>query len=233
MTESPQGTLKNTLQGSLTGLFVEFDHLPWLLANLDNPGSYDPNWPEVLHSIRAGMDEQGLEWLDDLPNHPAVEMPLLEDAVAGARQLCERVGLIEGEALTDSGRKVAVLKELVPETRRNLLAPILAQGVEAALVGQDGAPLVPLLRDAAEGLSSAKSPWARQTPGLFPVEVAAIVHWACLDIERAHAVFRDIAANRESAMKGEAPPGGSVIDAEFAYDVATEFYMERSELLGW
>ena len=56
--------------------------------------------------------------------------PSLEKAVAGARQPCERVGLTTGNALTDSGRNVVVLKGLNPETRRNLFAPVLAEGVE-------------------------------------------------------------------------------------------------------
>ena len=143
MTEPGQRTLKNTLQGSLSGLFVEFDHLPWLLGNLGEPGRSGPDWEDVLHDVRDGMDEQGVEWIDGLPPYPMVERPSLHEAVVGARQLCERVGLIKEDALTDSGRKVAVLQGLGPDARRNLLASILAKGIEPALVGQDDTPLVP------------------------------------------------------------------------------------------
>ena len=211
---------------------MEFDHLPWLLGNLDKPGPRGPDWPQVLHSIHAGMDEQGVEWIDDLPPYPSVERPSLDEAVAGARQLCERVGLIKKDPLTDSGRGGAELTRLDRETRLNLLAPILATGVESALVGQDDAPLVPLLRDAARRTSNASSPWAQQLPGLLPVGVAAIIHWACLDIERAHALIRDFEDYRDLAMQGEAPPDEGGISAELTYDDTTEFYREHRDLLG-
>ena len=130
------------LQGGLSGLFVEFDHLPYLLADLDRPGLSGPDWPQVLHSIRAAMEEGDLPWIDDLPAYPTVLMPSLDEAVEGARQLCERVGFIEAGAMTDSGRKVAALVALDRDTHRQLLAPLLATGVESALVGQEGTSLV-------------------------------------------------------------------------------------------
>lgn len=103
MTDTGQATLKNTLQGSLSGSFVEFDHLPWLLANLDKPGRSGPDWPQVRHSIRTGMEERGQDWINDLPPNSVVEMPPVNETVVGARQLCGRLGLIEGNALTSSG----------------------------------------------------------------------------------------------------------------------------------
>ena len=119
------------------------------------------------------------------------------------------------------GRGGAELTRLDREIRLNLLAPILATGVESALVGQDDAPLVPLLRDAARRTSNASSPWAQQLPGLLPVEVAAIIHWACLDIERAHALIRDFEDYRDLAMQGEAPPDEGGISAELTHDDTT------------
>ena len=242
MAESNQGTQNaggtppvssTALQGGLSGLFVEFDHLPYLLANLDRPGRSGPDWPQVLHGIRAWMDELGVEWIDDLPDYPAVLMPSLEAAAEGARQLCERVGFIEAGAMTDSGRKVAALMELGRDTHRQLLAPILATGVESALVGQEGASLVHLLRGAAQRISDARSPWAQQCPGLLPVEVAAIGHWACIDIQRAHALARDIEINRDLAMaEEESPSDPEEADAEHTYEATTQFYMEHRDLLG-
>ena len=137
--------------------------------------------------------------------------------------------------MTDSGRGGAVLTGLDRETCRNLLAPILAKGVESALVGQDGVPLVPLLRDAAQRASNASSPWAQQLPGLLPVEVATIIHWACLDIERAHTLIRDFEGYRDLAMQGEDPLEAGGISAEnavYTYDATTEFYREHRDLLG-
>ena len=64
MTESGWRTLRNALEDSLSGSFVEFDRLPWLLANLEKPVWRGPDWPQVLHSIRAGMEERGEAWID-------------------------------------------------------------------------------------------------------------------------------------------------------------------------
>ena len=242
MAESDQGTQNaggippvpsTALQGGLSGLFVEFDHLPYLLADLDRPIRSGPDWPQMLHVIRAEMEELGLPWIDDLPDYPAVLMPSLEAAAEGARQLCERVGFIEAGAMTDSGRKVVALVELDRDTHRQLLAPILAKGVEPALVGQEGTSLVPLLRGAAQRISDARSPWAQQCPGLLPVEVATIGHWACIDIQRAHALARDIEINRNLAMaEVDILLEPEEADAEYIYEATTEFYMEHRALLG-
>ena len=76
MIEIGPQTQNNALQGGLSGPFVEFEHLPWLLDYLGEPGRPGPDWEDVLAEIRYGMDKEGVEWMDGLPARPMVERPL-------------------------------------------------------------------------------------------------------------------------------------------------------------
>ena len=103
------------------------------------------------------------------------------------------------------------------------------------LLGQDGLPIIPLLRRAAEHLSASTNLWARECPGLVPVEIGAIVYWASVDARRAHVLVRDIEINRDVAMHRvgppdqDAPPG---TNAGRHFDRILEFYLAHRDLGG-
>ena len=221
------------LIGGFSGLFVEFDQLPHLLASLKRRSRGTQGirlWEEILHGGRAWRTDAGLDWLDDLPPFSSDSEPDLRLSAEGAWRLAERVGFIELGKLKDSGREAAALVDLDIADSRLLFAPMLAKGVRSKLVGQDGVPLLPLLRRAARRLSGTKRPWARQCPGLLPVEVATIAHWACTDVPYTGNLVRDIELNRDLAMHEDGPPDEK--DAEYHYERTTESYLERPDLLG-
>lgn len=222
-----------TLLGGLSGLFVEFDQLPYLLASMKRRSRSTQGirlWEQILHGGRAWRTDEGLDWLDDLPPFSSGSEPDLRLSTEGAWELAERVGFIESDRLTDSGRKVAAFVDLGRWAHRQLLAPTLAKGVESELVGQGGVPIVPLLRRAVQHLSDTERPWVRLCPGLLPVEVATIAHWARTEVRYAGHLVRDIELNRDLAMHGEGPPDEG--DDEYYYEKTTEFYLERPDLLG-
>ena len=222
-----------TLLGGLSGLFVEFDQLPYLLASMKRRSRSTQGirlWEQILHGGRAWRMDEGLDWLDDLPPFSSDSEPDLRLSAEGAWRLAERVGFIESDRLTDSGRKVAAFVDLGRWAHRQLLAPTLAKGVESELVGQGGVPIVPLLRRAVQHLSDTERPWVRLCPGLLPVEVATIAHWACTDVPYTGNLVRDIELNRDLAMHEEGAP--DEVDDEYYYEKTTEFYLERPDLLG-
>ena len=190
------------LRGGLSGLFVDFDLLPDLFAGLDKSSERTAavaRWSAFLEA--SGFDSRAID-----PHEFPVPQPAATLAADGAWRLAERLGFIASGTLTDLGREVSAFAELDSASRRESLAPVLAQGVESALLGQGGLPIVPLLRRAAECLAATTNLWARECPGLVPVEVGAIVYWACVDAQRAHILVRDIEINRDVAMHRVGPP---------------------------
>ena len=71
-----------------------------------------------------------------------------------------------------------------------------------------------------------------RVPALLPVEVAAIVHWACFIIERPQALAGELETNRETAISKESPPDAGEVDAEYLHEATTEFYRENGGPVG-
>ena len=217
------------LRGGLSGLFVDFDLLPDLFAGLDQSSERTAAvalWSAFLEA--SGFDSRAID-----PHEFPVEQPAATLAADGAWWLAERLGFIASGTLTDLGREVAAFAELDSASRRESLAPVLAKGVESVLLGQDGLPIIPLLRRAAERLAASTNLWARECPGLVPVEVGAIVYWACVDAQRAHILVRDIEINRDVAMHRVGPPDPDApagANAERHFDRILEFYLEHPDL---
>ena len=218
------------LRGGLSGLFVDFDLLPDLLADLgQRPGDRGdaiPRWAAFLEA--AGFDARAID-----PDEHPVPQPAATLAAEGAWRLAERLGFAVAGGLSDAGREVAAFARLDPSRRREAMAPVLAQGVEAALRGQNDAPIIPLLRRAARTLAASTNLWVRECPGLAPVEVGAIVYWACVDAQRAQVLVRDIEINRDVAMHlvGAPNPDLSIrANLERHFDRVMEFYTDHPGL---
>ena len=224
---SPIPTL--ALRGGLSGVFADFDHLPALFADVNELGSRRETvarWARLLEEL--GFDDRHID-----PDEYPVAQPEAALAAEGAWRFAECMGFIAAGELTETGREAADFARLDAVRRHEALAPILAKGVESALVGQGGEPILPLLRQAAQRLAASKNLWVRECPGLLPVEVGAIVHWACVDLQRAHTLVRDIEINRDVAMHRVGPPTPNAragANAERHFERVSEFYLEHPEL---
>ena len=72
--------------------------------------------------------------------------------------------------------RVAALEALETERRRGVLAPLLADGVNDPLIGEEDAPILSsLLWPAAQKLAEITNLWVCECPRLVPAEVDAIV----------------------------------------------------------
>lgn len=213
------------LRGGLSGEFLDFDLLPPLLADLDANASSPAvrRWAELLDAW--GFDSRHFD-----PNGGRLASDV---AAEGAWRLANRVGWVRDGLSTGDGKAVAALAGVGGDARRQALAPLLRKGVERVLVGQGGAPIAPLLVCAARRLAASTNLWVRVCPALLPVEVGAIVHWACMDIGHAESLVADVEINRDVAMQRvgppspDAPPGANL---ERHVERVMEFYMEHASL---
>ena len=224
---SPVPTL--ALRGGLSGVFTVFDHLPVLLAGLDDPGDRPETvarWAALLESF--GFEDRHI----DLDDYPVIQSEATL-AAEGAWRFAESMVFIASGSLTDTGRQVAEFAGLDSAGRRKALATMLAESVESALVGQGGAPILPLFRQAAQRLAESENLWVRECPGLLPIEVGTIVHWVCVDLNHAYTLVRDIEINRDLAMHRVGPPNPNApagANAERHFERVSEFYLEHPDL---
>ena len=69
----------------------------------------------------------------------------------------------------------------------------------------------------------------------MPVEVAAVVHWACIDFRHAQSLVKDIEINRGVAMRRGGPPNPDVsleANRERHFERVVECYVEQPGLGG-
>ena len=148
-------------------------------------GETTADWADWLSEV--GFDHRHVD-PDELP----AGMSVADSIAADAWRFAQRMGFIDSDGLTDAGRKVAALVALDTERRRAALAPVLADRVDERLLGQGNAPILPLLRRAAQSLTETTNLWARECPRLIPIEVSAIVHWASVDLMRAYKLVEKV-----------------------------------------
>ena len=93
----------------------------------------------------------------------------------------------------------------------------LAVGVRDCMIGQDGIEIVPLLQRDASILARTNHVWARCCPGLVPVEMEAIVYWACVASPRYLKLLDELILLRDVAMhQHREPPDSRVSNTENA-----------------
>ena len=215
------------LRGGLCGEFADFGLLPALVSAL-NPESDSPavsGWADLLDEL--GFDSRHID-PDDGRSASTV-------AAEGAWRLANRIGLVRDGQATETSQAVAVLAGIDAEARQKALAPLLRTGVESALAGQGGKPIIPLLERAAQALAESTNLWVRVCPALMPIEVGAIVHWACIDFRHAEALVKDIEINRDVAMHRSGPPDPNAptgANLERHFERVMEFYMDQPGLGG-
>ena len=91
-------------------------------------------------------------------------------------------------------------------------------------------PIADLLRRAARDLAKTTNLWAQECPALIPVEVGAIVYWACVNRPRAEELVDNIVSRRDVSMHCYQAPNPAADVGEHArlhFDRVSEFYGER------
>ena len=149
-------------RGGLSGVFTDFDHLPTLIADMDQPR----HRPETIARWAALLEKLRIEDRHIDPDDYPVIRTEATLAADGAWCFAESMVFIASGSLTDTGRQVAEFAGLDAAMRQESLAPILAAAVEGALVGQGGAPILPLLRQAAQTLAESEKPMGARMPRL-------------------------------------------------------------------
>ena len=211
------------MRNGLSGAFLDFHRLPRMLARAGYLGGREQITDDWAHWLdRYGFEHSHLD-PDELPSDVSAANLIAADAWRFVR----RMGFIGPRGLTESGRVLADFPALASYRCREALAPILAERVEDLLRGEGGVSILPLLRHAAANLAETTNLWARECPGLLPSEVSEIVHWACVDHQRANELVDNIVSWRDSAMNrypGPDPAAAAGANAHFHADKVSEFY---------
>ena len=110
----------------------------------------------------------------------------------------------------------------------------LAVGVRDCMIGQDGIEIVPLLQRGASIQAKINHVWARSCPGLLPVEMEAIVYWACVASPRCLKLLDELILLRDLAMhQRREPPDRRVrntVNAEIHEEGVTNLYLTHRDL---
>ena len=119
------------------------------------------DWAAVLKQTDHDDHYQALE----------VQSPSVARTAVHAWRLATLTRLLDQDGLTELGQRVV--------DRTADVEDALAVGVRDCMIGQDDIEIVPLLQRGASILARTNHVWARCCPGLLPVEMEAIVYWAC------------------------------------------------------
>ena len=223
---SPDNAPCVAMGGALTGIFVDFDLLPHLLARAETAGGRlktVADWSDWLDEV--GFKDDHID-----PDEFPAGLCAADRMAADAWRFAERMGFVDAGGPTEDGREVAALAQVLRCRRREVLASMLAPRLAERLGGHGGVSVVDLLRRAADHLEKTTNLWARECPGLIPVEVGAIVYWACTNRRRAEELvdnivsWRDVAMHRYQAPDSAAPAGSH---AQLHFDRVSEFYGEH------
>lgn len=218
------------IRRGLSGAFADFDLLPALLGAVEDGCGREAVtrvWASYL--TRAGFEHRHLD-LEQLPEG----LSAADSIAADVWRFAARMGWVAEHGLTAAGRYVRGLGER-EGTVRGRLARTLSPRVDQALAGENGVRIVPLLERGAVSLAGTKNLWARECPGLLPIEVGAIIHWACVKAARARELVDNLVSWRDAAMHRHGPPDPRAMPGEnptLHFDVVSEFYDSHAWLAG-
>ena len=163
---------------------------------------------------------------DDRYQALEVEFPSVARTAVGAWRLANLAGLLTPNGLIALGHRIVDGTADVEDA--------LALGVRGCMIGQDGIEIVPLLQRGATILARTNHVWARCCPGLLPVEMEAIVYWACVAAPRCLKLLDELILLRDVAMhRVGGPPDRRMSDAEnteLHAEMATNFYLSHRDL---
>ena len=199
-----------------SGFFVDFDLLPALLrrvGRLNGREEAQADWSEFL--TETGYNNDFLDLGDDSPHGSS-------GIASDAWRLANLTGLLTDGGLTEAGRRVA--------DGQDDLVTTLAEGIGKFLVGRVRTEIVPLLQSGAATLAETDHIWARLCPGLLPIEMGAITHWACVSERKCSNVMDNLVTWRDVAMHRRGGPDPRPNDHENAvvhYDAVVDFYLSH------
>ena len=203
----------------LNGYFVDFHLLPELLCRtrrMDGKDAILRDWATFLKQTDHNDRYQALE----------VESPSVARTAVDAWRLVNLTGLITTDGLTAHGHRVVDGTADVEDA--------LALGVRECMIGQDGIEIVPLLQRGATILAKTNHVWARCCLGLLPIEMEAIVYWACVETPHCLKLLDELIIMRDVAMHrhGEPPDRrvSAAENAEIHEEMVTNFYLSHRDL---
>ena len=203
------------MRRSPNGAFVDFHLLPVLLrraAACESRERTVAEWALLMGRLNCSTRFQ------EHDGAPA-DLDLL---ASDTWRLASLSGLLSESGRTEAGRRVADAEDDA--------AAALADGISKYLVGQGGAQIVPLLQMGAGELSGTDHVWARFCSGLLPIEMGAIVHWACIDTRKCRELLDNLVTWRDVAMHRHGWPNPKNTKAENAathYDATVDFYLSH------
>ena len=174
------------------------------------------NWAEFLKQTDHDDRYQALE----------VQSPSVARTAVHAWRLATLTGLLAQDGLTELGHRVV--------DRAADVEDALAVGVRDCMIGQDGIEIVPLLQRGATILARTNHVWARCCPGLLPIEMEAIVYWACAAAPRCLKLLDELILLRDAAMHQRREPPDSRVskteNAEIHEEGVTNLYLTHRDL---
>ena len=223
--EDPNHEGPIAFRGGPSGVFVDFDLLPYLMTTcVRSREDTIESW--MIHLEAVGFEARHID-PDSVPEPLSLAAMLASDAW----RFAERMGLIDVDGPTPGGMQVAMLNDCDERHREERLRRVLREGLEANLRGRGGVSILDILRTAANILWTSENLWARTCPGLLPIEVGAIVHWARVNPSRAVELVEKIETWRDVAMHSFHRPPNSVAsteaNAERHFDAVLKFYLEH------
>ena len=215
------------IRGGPSGVFVDFDLLPDLMSRSVKEQTRE----ETIESWAAHLEAVGFEVRHIDPECVPESLSLAAMFASDAWRFAERMGLIDDTGPTPRVVRVAMLNDCDEPLQKERLRDLLRKGLEANLQGRGGVSILDLLRAAAKTLWESESLWARTCPGLLPIEVGAIVHWARTNPPRAVALVEKAETWRDVAMHRFHGPPSSIAskeaNAERHFDAVLKLYLEN------
>ena len=213
------------VRGGPSGVFVDFDLLPYLMTTCVRSRE------ETIESWTAHLEAVGFEARHIDPESVPESLSRAAMLASDAWRFAERMGLIDVDGPTSGGVQVAMLIECDERHREERLRKVLRGELEVNLLGRGGVSILDLLRAAANTLWGSKNLWARTCPGLLPIEMGAIVHWARTNPLRAVELVEKVETWRDVAMHSVHRPQSSTAsrkaNAERHFDAVLKFYLEH------
>ena len=202
----------------LMAAFAEFSLLPELLASVPSAPGTDPpdSWRNILDSHGYNVDH--VEEGERPPGSGLTEL-----MVGDAWALVNRLGLVDGDGLTQTGRTLAGLDATEGSNAT------LAQAARTTYRGHDGAPLVDLLQHEARRVQAGEADGgAGYCPGLLLAEVITLIEHACLPSPRPRRALLDIRREiEELVIQPDAQRSRNAARCEFA-DAVSAHHMQAS-----
>ena len=218
------------MRGGPSGIFVDFDLLPDLLGNASG-GAIGDGRGVVGASDSGGVRERTPRCGRDARRSGR------GGSDGGRRVALRRTYGTHWPRRTDRRRDVARRRwpDWTGSAGAKLLCRCSPRVWTPICADRGGISIVDLLCRAAQSLVETDRVWARQCPGLTPVEIGAIAHWARVNPPRADKLVTDIVSWRGVAMHRYQGPDPSADVGSYAslhYERISEFYLEHPWLAG-